>query len=241
MKFYKTELHVHTVLSPCANLLMTPASIINRAIKAGIEILAITDHNSAENVEVTLKLAKNTPLQIIPGMELETREEVHLLCLFDRLEQVICLQNYVYESLPDLKNREDVFGYQLLTDLEDEYKAKIDRLLAVSTTLTINDAVKTVNDLGGIVIPAHVDRNNGLIKNLGFIPSDLNLPVLEISNNTDCDKLNINGDENYKIIKNSDSHFIHELKPWTTVELRSISVKEILQAIILGKTRKLLF
>lgn len=234
MKNYKLDLHIHTVLSPCADLLMTPANILNKAEEQGIDIIAITDHNSAENVEVTLQLADNYPVHVIPGMEVETREEVHLLCYFENLQQILAWQEIVYNNLPDLKNDEEYFGNQLKTDLEDQYVTKIERLLATATELRISEVVKKVRDLGGYVIPSHVDRSYSIIKNLGFVPPDLEIELLEISKNGDISDLQKNFPylKSYNFIRNSDSHYLKEMHPMTEVELSNMGLKSIFDKII---------
>src|SRR6056297_1606540 len=108
---------------------MTPQNIIDTALDCGLDVIAITDHNSAENVQVAVELAEDTPLTIIPGMEVTTAEEVHLLCLFATVEQVLQWQEIVYQALPDRQNQEDVFGPQIITNQADEYIAKLDKLL----------------------------------------------------------------------------------------------------------------
>src|SRR5690554_5869694 len=124
---------------------MTPGNIIKEAIRLGLDCIAITDHNTAGNVEVAMKLARENGLILIPGMELETREEVHLLCLFSNLEGLKQWEELVEKKLPSLTNDEDFFGYQLLTDDNDQYIAKEERLLATATRLSLAEAVEGVN------------------------------------------------------------------------------------------------
>lgn len=232
LKSYNVDLHIHTLLSPCADILMTPGNIIKRAIDVGLDIIAITDHNSAENVEVAIKMARNKNLKVIPGMEVESSEGVHLLCLFDNLDQILKWQKIVYSNLPDLKNREDIFGYQLLTDTNDELVAKVDRLLATSTRLNIAEITEKVKEIGGIVIPSHVDRPyNSIISNLGFVPGELDYALLEISKK-DLSLLNKRFSflKNYGIIRNSDSHYLEEIKAYSKIKIKEINLQEILMA-----------
>ncbi|MFW5992339.1 MAG: PHP domain-containing protein [Halanaerobiaceae bacterium] len=236
----KVDLHVHTVLSPCADLLMTPGNILTKAGEEGTDILAVTDHNSAENVEVMMKLAAGTQITIIPGMEVETREEVHLLCLFKTLDDVMALQDIIYNALPDLENDEEYFGYQLLTDINDEYRGQVKRLLAVATDLSPGEVVEEVYRLGGVVIPSHIDTAHGLLYNLGLIPPELNLSVMEISRNADVVRLK----ERYKelqdchFVKNSDSHYLSELKPLMLLELNRKNLQEIIRVLQNEKGKK---
>ncbi|WP_027338881.1 PHP domain-containing protein [Halonatronum saccharophilum] len=229
MKSFIADLHIHTTLSPCAHILMTPKNIIDRALKIGLDVIAITDHNSAENLEVAMELAKGTPLKVIPGMEVETVEEVHLLCLFDELEQVLAWQEVVYGALPDLKNNDELFGPQILTDLNDNFVSVVERLLLTATSLTVDQVCKGVNKLGGIVIPAHVDKSNySILSNLGFIPENLEIKCLEISKKGKINRLfdKINTKKNYQIISNSDAHYLEEIKRSLVLELNEVNIRE---------------
>lgn len=221
-RIYKCDLHIHSCLSPCADILMTPGNIIKKAIEEGLDIIAITDHNSAVNVQVALKLAADTDLHIVPGMEVESQEEVHLLCLFDSLDKLKQWDQIVDKALPDMKNDEDHFGYQLLTDEKDEYVAKEEKLLASDTDLSVNEIIERVKLLGGIVIPSHVDRlYNSIIGQLGFIPPDSGIDILEISKNTSPDKFFARYSylKDYPYIISSDSHCLQDIKPWFKVDM----------------------
>lgn len=235
MPVYNLDLHIHTVLSPCADLLMTPGNILKQADDRGLDIIAVTDHNSARNVEMTMQLAENTDLVVIPGMEVESKEEIHLLCLFDKLEQVLAWQEVVYQALPDRKNDEELFGFQLITDIKDKYTAKEERLLATATDMTVYQVVEKVSLMGGIVIPSHIDRKyNSIIANLGFIPPDLNISLLEVSRNGDFVKLQQQFKflKKYSFIKNSDSHYLKDINIMTKLELENKNIKDIVQAIL---------
>lgn len=213
-KRLRYDLHIHSCLSPCADLLMTPGNIIKQAVKLGLDYIAITDHNSAGNIRVALKLAQANRIKLIPAMELETREEVHLLCYFSSLDALLEWETIVCRNLPNLKNDEELFGYQLLTDANDEYTAKEDRLLAMATKLSLSETLEKVTNLGGVVVPAHVDRpTNSILGQLGLIPLDARISVIEISRNTDPVKfLGMHPElKQYRYIKSSDSHYLAEI------------------------------
>ena len=222
MKRYNIDLHIHSVLSPCADLLMTPANIIKQAEKIGLDIIAITDHNSAKNIESALEIAKNSKVIVIPGMEVETSEEIHLLSFFPDLEKINKWEKIVYNNLPKIENDEEYFGYQIITSSKDEYIAKEKRMLATATNLTINQVVKKVREIGGVIIPSHVDRAYSIIKNLGFIPEELALKVLEISKNSNSEEIKNKFPflNNYILLKNSDSHYLNEIKIMIETELQ---------------------
>ncbi len=178
----RAELHVHTVLSPCAGVEMIPPVIVAQATERGIGCIAITDHNASANVGAVMEAAAGSGLQVLPGMELQTREEVHLLCLFDTLEQLEAWQLRVDASLPQKDNDPDLIGEQYVVDATGELLYCEERLLAISTHLTLAEAVAGVHQLGGLALPAHVDRQAfGLLPTLGFVPPDLPVAGLEIS------------------------------------------------------------
>jgi len=180
MHTYRAELHVHTLLSPCAGVEMIPPLIVEEALTLGIRLLAITDHNASANAEAVINAAQGTELWVLPGMELQTREEVHLLCLFDTLEQLSAWQKTVDAALPDLPNNIEYFGEQFVVDEEGEFIRREERLLLNSVDISLEHAAAQVTALGGLAIPAHIDRKaNGLIEVLGLIPPGFE--ALEVS------------------------------------------------------------
>jgi PHP family Zn ribbon phosphoesterase len=176
------DLHIHTVLSPCAEVEMIPPLIVKRARELGLDLIAITDHNASANAGAVMAAAAGTGLAVWPGMELQTREEVHLLCLFDNLDSSKRWQAAVAEVLPPLQNREEFFGPQFVVDAEGDWMRNETQLLATSAEIGLEEAVSRVHDLGGLAIPAHVDRPSfSLLFNLGFIPPGAALDALEVS------------------------------------------------------------
>ena len=180
MKAYRAELHVHTVLSPCAGVEMIPPLIVREALQFGLNLIAITDHNATANIAAVMQAARGTGLVVLPGMELQTREEVHLLCLFDTLEQAAEWQTKVDAVLPDTPNNIEFFGEQFVVDATGEFIRREDHLLINSAAIGLENAAGLVHSLGGLAIPAHVDRKaNGLLANLGLVPQGFE--ALEIS------------------------------------------------------------
>jgi PHP family Zn ribbon phosphoesterase len=190
LKIFRAELHVHTVLSPCAEVEMIPPLIIQEAVDRGINILAITDHNSTANIKAVIKAAEGSGISILCGMELQTREEVHVLCLFDTLFQAEALQSIVSSAMPRLLNNPDFFGEQFVVDETGDFIRREDSLLLTSSSLTLKQACETVGNLGGLLIPAHVNRKAfGLLPTLGFIPEELSCnDVMEISRHISAEK-----------------------------------------------------
>lgn len=227
---YLADLHVHTVLSPCGDLIMTPQNIIQTAEKKGIDILAITDHNSAENLEATLKLAEDSAVNIIPGIEVETKEQIHLITLFSDLKEVVSFQKLIYSHLPSIANDEELFGPQLVTDYKDKFIAKLDQLLLVSTNLSLEQTIVEARKRGGITFPAHVDKKEySILSSLGFIPEEINFSVLELSKHSS--KVDLYNEfpaaESYSLIKSSDAHYTSDISPYITLELKAPTLSEI--------------
>lgn len=230
MKF-AVDFHIHTALSPCGDEDMTPCNIVNMAILKGLDIIAVTDHNSCSNLPAVMEAAKENGLMVIPGMEVQTKEEVHILCLFKRMEGAIKFAEIVYNSLPNIKNNEEIFGRQLIFNNLDEIVAKEDKLLLSSTVLSVNDVFILVRGLGGICIPAHVDRQGfSIITNLGFIPPDLKVKTIEISKKSTPETvlrkypfLN-----KFKYIVSSDAHYLQDISEREFfIELDFLSVSEL--------------
>ncbi|MDX9865697.1 MAG: PHP domain-containing protein, partial [Anaerolineaceae bacterium] len=132
MKTYRADLHVHTVLSPCAGVEMIPPLIVQEALSRNIDLIAITDHNASANIAAVQKAAQNTPLIVLPGMELQTEEDVHSLCLFDTLEQIEAFQAYINTKLPPIKNKPDFFGEQFMVDETGDFIRREEQLLILS-------------------------------------------------------------------------------------------------------------
>lgn len=179
---YAVDLHIHSALSPCADKDMTPNNIVNMARIKGLDAIALTDHNSCANLEAVGKCAESAGLVFIPGIEVETSEEVHLICLLPDVAAAVELQRIIYSALPQMMNRSDVFGRQLIMDETDGVIAEESRMLLTAAALTTGEVCSVVRHLGGAVIPAHVDRpSNSILSNLGFIPEEPCFKYLELS------------------------------------------------------------
>ena len=229
-RFFLADLHIHTCLSPCAELEMLPEFILERAQELGLQIIAVTDHNSAENAAAVINAARGTTVTVLPGMEVQTREEVHLLTLFDTLDQAVCWQEQVYANLPPLKNDEAVFGEQLLLDADGEPAGYLDRLLLTSTYFSVEDVVQRVCDLGGLCIPAHVDRTMySIISNLGFVPPELDIVGVEISTNIGPVEARERFPQlaRYSLVASGDAHRLKEMVRRTTLKTEAPTVAEL--------------
>ena len=224
------DLHVHTVVSPCAEIEMIPPLIVRRAKELGLGLIAVTDHNTAENAAAVMRAAEGSGVTVLPGMELQTQEEVHLLCLFDTLEQVLAWQTLVYDRLPPMENREDFFGAQYVVDETGEFIRRNERLLLTACSLSIEEAVAGVCRLGGLPIAAHVDRMaNGLLTHLGFVPPGLALAALEISMRlTPSEALRLYPQlAGWPLVRSGDAHRLSEMSASMLLLLREPCISEL--------------
>lgn len=204
------DLHIHTALSSCADNDMTPNNIVNMAVLKGLDFIAITDHNSAANVKAVIDCAKGKDIIVVPGMEIETAEEVHLICLFTDIDTALEYDRKVYCSLPPIMNNESIFGEQLVIDNKDRVIKKVNRLLSVATRLTVEKVCEEVQGYGGVVIPSHIEREAySIISNLGAIPDDLGISAVELTPNHDRNFLDRHPIlQNYNIVISSDAHYL---------------------------------
>lgn len=231
MSIYKADLHIHTVLSPCAEVEMIPPFIVERAISNGLDMIAITDHNSTENVDAVIKAARGSSLKVIPGMECETVEGIHLVCLFDEPNAVILMQDLVYSRLPDMRNRPATFGEQFVVDETGEFIRRNERLLLIPTEISLDEAVAMVDRIGGLAIPAHVDRPSyGIYGVLGFLPETPIFRAVEISHHiTETEAFLRYPDLSGKtLFRSSDAHRLDEIgSGYTLLDLKHRTVADI--------------
>ncbi len=175
------DLHIHSCLSPCGDLSMVPGVVVSRARDRGLDAIGICDHNSAENVRAFQSAGAREGLAVLGGMEICSREEIHLLALFDEWEALAEMQELVYQSLPG-RNDPRAFGYQVVVDERDEPVELNERLLIGATALGVGRIAVEVQDRGGLAVASHVDRGSfSLLGQLGFVPEGLALDALEVS------------------------------------------------------------
>jgi len=214
LRSYRAELHVHTVLSPCAEVEMIPPLIVQQALENKIDIIAITDHNATANIRAVQKAAEGSNLLVLPGMELQTIEEVHSLCIFENTNQVEIFQKIVSQALPPIQNQPDHFGEQFVVDETGDFIRREDQLLIVSTEITLSQAWHYVTELGGLFIPAHVNRKAfGFLENLGFIPQDIPIRTVEISRHLNSHEALKQFPQlfGYTLLKGGDAHRLDEM------------------------------
>ncbi|HAP31671.1 MAG TPA: histidinol-phosphatase [Firmicutes bacterium] len=211
---YRADLHIHTVLSPCADLDMGPVNIIRAAHRLGTGIIAIADHHAAANVPAVMEYAGAGPPLIIPGIEVQTREDVHLLCLFSGLRAADDFAALIREKLPPVRNRPELFGEQVVVNGAEEILYFEEILLAGSVDMTVEGVAREVIARDGLLIPSHVDRPAySLLANLGFLPPGLAVDALEIARPELMGKLWAEhpGLKGMPFITSSDAHFLSQM------------------------------
>lgn len=235
MKTFRADLHIHTVLSPCGGLEMSPANIVSLANKRGLDIIGITDHNSTRQCELVWKLAQKTNRTVIPGCEMTTREEVHCLGLFEDFDALRIFQDFLDQHLTFIPHNPTLLGYQVVVDEDENILEELDNYLGASLDVSIEEVEQKVHELSGIFIPAHIDRpRNSLFSQLGFFPPELKVDALQISKlseeNAIREKFGIKPE--VTIVKFSDAHFPDDLgKIYTVFEMESPTFSEIKMAL----------
>ncbi len=204
-------------------------------------MLAVTDHNAARNVAAVMAAAAGTGITVLPGMEVQSREEVHLVCLFDTLEQVLAWQEQVFAALPDRENDEAFFGAQYVVDAEGEYVETETRLLSISTALSVEQVVAGARALGGIVIAAHVDRPSfSLVANLGFVPPGLEIAGIELSRRADPEAVlrRLPQLAGFGRVVSGDAHRLEEMTARTMFKVKAPVVAELALALAGSEGRR---
>jgi len=227
---FKCDLHIHTCLSPCGDLNMYPRAIVRKAHELGLDCIAVCDHNTAENVSFVKKAALHSPLKVIPGMEITSREEVHILAFFDNLENLLSLQEIVYAHLPG-ENDEERFGCQAIVNENDEVEGFSNRLLIGATTLPLTDIVEAIHKRGGLAIAAHIDRESfSVIGQLGFVSREMQFDALEVSARLSLKEARrvFPSLSEWSLISSSDAHFIEDIgRAYTQLLVEAPTVEEL--------------
>ncbi len=226
------DFHIHSCLSPCGDSDMTPNNIVNFAKLMGYDAIALTDHNTALNCPAVAKLAEENGITFIPGMELCTSEEVHIVCLFYSLEDALSFSDYVKSTMPPIKNKPAVFGEQLICDENDNIIGREETLLVTASGISTERVVKKVSEYNGICYPAHIDRSSfSILSNLGIIDDYFGFKCAEIYDITKEDELIDKHPylKELKILSDSDAHYLENMRlPQQTIDVAENSVKAIL-------------
>ena len=213
MKYYY-DLHIHSCLSPCADDDNTPNNILGMASLCGINILALTDHNTCKNCPAFFEAAKEYGIIPIAGMELTTAEDIHVMCLFENLDSALEFDKKLDQFRLPVKNKPDIFGNQFIMDKDDNIIGEEEKLLIYAVSISIEDLPEFVNSFGGICYPAHIDRDaNGIISILGTFPDTPYFSCIEIHDAAKVDEYL----EKYvlndkKVIISSDAHNLADIR-----------------------------
>ncbi|HAQ29013.1 MAG TPA: phosphoesterase [Ruminococcaceae bacterium] len=231
----KVDLHMHTCLSPCGENDMTPYNVVNLAKLLGYDLIAVTDHNSCLNCPAAVKVGEAAGITVVPGMELCTAEEIHNICLFPSLDAAKDFSDFVYGEMPDVKNRPEIFGEQIITDEEDNIIGYEKRLLTVASGITESEIVKTVSSYGGVCFPAHIDRSSySILSVLGAFPETPIFKAAGLSRYADEKKLSAENPclGNMKLFVNSDAHRLSDIpEPQNELVLPECSAKALIDYI----------
>ncbi len=210
MRYYY-DLHLHSCLSPCGDDEATPDSIAGMGELNGLDIMALTDHNTAKNCPAFFKAAQRHGIIPLGGMELTTAEDIHMVCLFDKLDNAMAFGEFIESRRIPIKNRTDIFGNQLICDDEDNIIGTEENLLTNATTVSLEEAPEAVERFGGVCYPAHIDRQaNGIIAVLGAFPEKPYFPVCEVHDSEKTDEYA----ERYgkRIVSSSDAHYLWDIR-----------------------------
>lgn len=223
------DLHIHSILSPCGDLDMSPSRIIDEAAIKGLDVIAITDHNTTLHCRLAYELGQRKNILVIPGTEVCSKEEIHCLCYFSDFDALDKFEAIIHKALPPISNIPEKFGYQVVVDENEHILQTIDSFLLSATSLSINQIETLVHELGGIFIPAHIDRPSySVLSQLGFFPQKLNADAIECQNPFGI----LDIPAHIPIICSSDSHYLHQIgKRHTRFDLDSIDVHGIFELI----------
>jgi hypothetical protein len=213
---------------------MIPPLIIQEAELKGINLIAVSDHNAIANIEAVMKAAEGSSVTVLPAIELQTREEVHSLCLFDDLEQIQAFYDHIQPTLPKIKNNIEYFGEQFVVDETGDFIRREENLLLTSSSLSLKEAWNTVKQYNGLLIPAHVNRSAfGLLAVLGFIPGDIDIEIVEISRHISPEKARQDFPqlEEYHLIQSGDAHMLENILVLNIFNIKKATVNEIVMAI----------
>ena len=208
------DLHIHSCLSPCGDDEMTPANIAGMGAVLGLEVMAVTDHNTCRNCPSFAAACDRFGIRAIFGMELTTLEEVHVLCYLPDLKSALEWGEMVYSRLPSLANVPAFFGNQIVYDENDRISGEENIMLAQATTIPFGEVDRLIRKFGGVMVPAHINKeSNSLIRNLGFIPEDSTFRSVEIQ--IDDDIFSLKHSFPYlgqcRMFRNSDAHTLEAI------------------------------
>lgn len=212
MKKLAADIHIHTVLSPCGDLEMSPVNIVRRAKEQHLDIIGITDHNATGHNSLVTELAQREGIMVLMGAEVNTQEEVHCLVFFETIDLLMNFQEFIDKHLPVIINRPELFGYQVMVDEHENILYSEDRLLISALKTGLEEVEKKVHQLEGICIPAHINKTkNSIFSQLGFIPAGFSYDALEISLQETATTINLQDQQDVTLVRNSDAHYLKDI------------------------------
>jgi len=227
------DLHLHSCLSPCADITMLPGEVVRRIAARGIRIAALTDHNASCNVAVFQRTFWRNGILLVPGIEVTTAEEVHLLCYFETTRALWTFSRTLLASYPHIVNDPERFGYQLVCNERDEFVGQFPFLLSMASLLSLEELRVLVEQEGdGIVVPSHLDRRHGLLYQLGIVTSGMEFPTYEVAHKVNVEKVASQLPGRPQFISNSDAHNLDSISPpRCAFEIEELTVHEVLMAL----------
>lgn len=226
------DLHIHSVLSPCGSEDMTPNNIVNMALLKGLDVITVSDHNCADNAPAVERLAADAGIVCVPGLEMTTAEEVHVLAFFPDAKEARDFGSFIYGSLPDIRNNEAFFGRQLVMNEKDEIIGTKEKLLLSALPYDFMECCRLAGEYGGVVVPAHVNKEaNSVLGNLGFFPDACSFGTIEVRPELAQDFV----PDTFRQVHSSDAHdleFISE--PEWTLEVESRNSLSVLKVLARG-------
>ena len=232
---YFYDLHLHSCLSPCGDMDMTPNNITGMASLLGLQIIALTDHNTCRNCSATIEAGKRNGVVVVPGMELTTSEDIHAVCLFPTLEKAMDWDEYVDAHRIKIKNRADIYGRQVLMNAEDEEIGEIEHLLLPGTEISIMNAYRKVQEFGGICYPAHIDRDSlSILSVLGEIDPYCGFATAELADFAKLEQLRLIHPilDDLHIVSSSDAHYLENMRDAAfTLELSEPTAAEVIRVL----------
>lgn len=197
------DFHIHSCLSPCGDNDSTPNNIVNMALIKGLHVIALADHNTGKNCPAAMAVGKKNGLVVLPAMELTTSEDIHILCLFERYEDLEKLETYIQKTRLRIRNKPEIFGHQFIMDENDEIVGEEENLLIVSGGVSVEEVAVLVKGFGGIPVPAHIDKqSNGLVGVLGAFDYGLGFELIEST---------LDSGVKLPQITNSDAHYLWDI------------------------------
>ncbi len=244
MKIYY-DLHMHSCLSPCGDDEMTPFNLVNMAALKGLNVIALTDHNTCKNCPAALEAGKEAGILVVPGMELCTQEEIHVVCLFPALESAMAFDGAVERLIPPIPNKPEIFGHQRIMDAADGVLGEWEPLLITGADISLYGVRALVEAHGGACFPAHIDRDSfSVLSVLGEYPPEIGFPAAEITGSADAKALRLQYPAlmGLPLLTDSDAHYLEDIsEPMRFMELESLSAKGLIRQLrkgdlVLGET-----